>query len=114
MFKFTSETTARCSPGEAFAFLTDLEKFPLWQKGVVESTVLDPGPVRVGTRFEETVDMPIGRMQPQCRIIGLSPGQSLEIRAESKVLDCQGRYDLHAAGSGTRIVFTGSAKMKGW
>ena len=40
-------------PSKVFAFLADLNNISKWQTEVVKSTVVTPGPTKVGTRFTE-------------------------------------------------------------
>ena len=54
MAEFTDSVIINRSPDEVFAFLCDLENAPNWMDSITKVVKLTNGPVRVGTKWDET------------------------------------------------------------
>jgi hypothetical protein len=72
VIEFADSIDVAQSPARVFAFVSDLDNLPKIQSDVVQSTVLDPGTVHVGTRFEEVVKVGPRRVTAECVVTGLS------------------------------------------
>ncbi len=113
MITFAGSIDIAQSPARVFAFVSDLENLPKIQSDVVQSTVLDPGTVRVGTRFEELVKVGPRRVTAKCVVTEYEPGSRIAFRAESKALNYDGRFLVEPAGEGSRVTIEGSADLRG-
>jgi hypothetical protein len=102
------------TPADTFAFVADLNNLPKWQSEVVQSTVLTPGPTRVGTRFTEKVKMGPSHTTAACEVTDFRSGSLMGFRATSPRVDYMSRLSVEDDGDGSRVVITGSAQMKGW
>lgn len=40
-------------PAETFAFISNFENNPIWQKGMQECKILTPGDLRIGTQYKQ-------------------------------------------------------------
>jgi uncharacterized protein YndB with AHSA1/START domain len=82
MVKVEHDVRIERSPGEVYAFVTDLERIPEWQKvgGIRNVTRVDPGPLAVGSRFT---------MEREAR------GNVASIDAEVTALEPARRFDFH-------------------
>src|SRR3990170_592584 len=65
------------TPQEAFAFVSDFEHAPQWQNGVVTSVNSTPGPIGVGTKFDETVRLMGRHQQARCEVTEFNPSSSI-------------------------------------
>jgi carbon monoxide dehydrogenase subunit G len=101
------------SPSRVFAFVSDLDNLPKIQSEVVQSTVLDPGTVDVGTRFEEVVKVGPRRVTARCVVTEYEPESRMAFRAESNVVDYHARFLVEPAGEGSRVTIEGTAELQG-
>ena len=58
---------------EVFQYLDEVDKHPEWQASLNAARVLTDGPVRVGTRFVETRQVPGGPRDMTCEITEYDP-----------------------------------------
>lgn len=75
--------------------------------------MLDPGPVHVGTRFEEVVKIGPWRITARCVVTEYEPETRMAFRAESKPMSYDGRFRVEPAGEGSRVIIEGSAELRG-
>ena len=98
---------------QVFAFLADLNNIPKWQAEVVKSTVVTPGPTRVGTRFTEEVKMGPMRTTADCEVTELISEKTMAFRATSSSMNYEGRVLVEPSGQGTKLTLAGTAQPKG-
>jgi hypothetical protein len=98
-------------PDAVFAFMTDPSNLPMWQDAE-EVTQLTPGPLGAGSRLRE-VHKILGRRRIEItEFVVYEPGQRFEIRVvEGPPID--GRWDLQATPTGTRLTFTPIVRLGG-
>jgi hypothetical protein len=101
------------SPSRVFAFVADLDNLPKIQSDVVQSTVLDPGTVHVGTRFEEVVKLGPRRVTARCVVTEYEPDSLMAFRAESKAVNYHARFLLEPAGDGSHVTIEVTAELQG-
>jgi uncharacterized protein YndB with AHSA1/START domain len=108
----TQSTEIARTPEEVFAFLTDPSKLPLWQDAE-EVTQLTPAPLGVGSRLRE-VHKILGRRRVEItEFVVYEPGRRFEIRVvHGPPVD--GRWDLEATSTGTRLTFTPIVRLRGY
>jgi uncharacterized protein YndB with AHSA1/START domain len=82
MVKVDYDVPIRRSPSDVYAFITDVERIPEWQKigGIRKVTKVDPGPLALGSRFT---------MEREAR------GNVATIDAEVTALEPGRRFDFH-------------------
>jgi uncharacterized protein YndB with AHSA1/START domain len=99
------------SPADVFAYVTDPAKLGTWQDAQ-EVEQLTPGPVAAGTRFRE-VHRALGRRRvEETEVMVFEPGRRFDIRVVEGV-PVDGRWDFEAAGAGTRLTLTPTARLPG-
>jgi carbon monoxide dehydrogenase subunit G len=100
---------------DVFEFLSDLGNAPKWQRGVAESRRTSEGPIRVGTRFRETVRTMGMRFEAMCEVTVFDPPRKFSMTADGKMIHYEGDFTFEpiAGGEATRLSVTASMKMKG-
>lgn len=103
-------------PQEVCAFLRDKDLYPQKEGSPVlllEKTT--PGPVRVGTRYREIVQMlPFARGEIRSEISRYEPGQRLEESWEGAGMEGTLRYLFIPEGGGTRLIQQETVNPRGW
>ena len=103
MFSLEDTITIARSPQDVFTFFADLNNIPKWQSEVVTSTVITPGPTRVGTRFTEEVKIGPSRTTANCEVTEFLPNQKLAFSADSPAIHYHGAFQVEPSGMGTKL-----------
>lgn len=107
-----NELVIERSAGEVFAFLADAENDPRWRSGVLE--LRHVGGSGVGARYRQVVAGPGGRrIDADIEIPEFEPPRLIAFRTTTGPVRPSGRYDLAAAGGGTRVRFELAAELRG-
>jgi carbon monoxide dehydrogenase subunit G len=113
VIRFADSIELAAPQARVFGFVSDLENLPKIQSEVVRSTVLDPGTVHVGTRFEEVVKIGPRRVTARCVVTEYEPERLMAFRAESSAVQYDGRFVVEPAGEGSRVTIEGTARLQG-
>lgn len=113
MIRLKEEIIVNRPVEEVFAFLSTLENIPKWQSAL-SSHVISQGPMRVGTKFEESFKMMGRTVDVVCEITEFERSQKIGWEsASSQIIDFESRFLFDPAGSGTRVRFEGGSALKG-
>jgi len=86
-----------------------------WQPAVIEVKKLTEGPVRVGSRFNETAKMMGRRVHTVCEITALEPDKRISFKATSDgPVEYETTYTLEDNGNATRLNISGNFRTKGF
>jgi hypothetical protein len=96
-----------------FAFVSDFSNAPLWQQGVVKSEPVTPGPIRVGTAFDEDVTVALFHLPSRCVVTALEPDRLMAFEASSTPLQYKGEFRFAAVPEGTALSIRGTGEMRG-
>ena len=99
---------------QVFTWLTEPEKLKKWMGGLVESTPLTEGGLRVGARSREVVQVGEERTEMEVEITALRKNERLEARITSKHFEVNSRYILSEKSGKTRVTYIGDAQFKGF
>lgn len=88
---------------EVFAHLTDFENAPEMVGGITEVNMLTEGPLRVGTRFEETRVMFGREATEQMEVTELDSPRMYTLGAESHGSRYASTFRLSETATGTRV-----------
>jgi uncharacterized protein YndB with AHSA1/START domain len=114
MIRIGSSTQIARPRDEVFAFLTDVENIPRWQRGVVEARTMTEGSFRVGYQYGETVKAGPWKLAALCTVTDVKPNERFTFVMTSKgPLDCEAHFDLQPVAGGTRVTVEGTARLKG-
>lgn len=114
MITFDQTTHIARSPEDVFDFLADLANLPIWQKGLSHSVVLTPGPLHVGSEFEETVKIAGRATKLHCEITALEQGRILAYRSQKgNAMEYSGRFELQPGEDGTELRMAHETTLNG-
>ena len=98
---------------EVFEFLADPRNFSKWQSGVVQSTVTSPGPIGMGTTFDEVVKIMAWKVRTACEVTQYELDRKMCFKATSKPIAYAGQFTFEKTGDGTRLNVFGVAQLRG-
>ena len=107
----TSVDIAR-SPEDVFAYITDVQRHPEWQEGLVSVTVETDGPVRVGTRVVHRRKLGPQTVSTTSEITAYDPPRLLSFRGIDGPIRGEGSQRVEPAGEGSRVSF--EMELKGY
>ena len=100
MATFQNTVTIRRAIDDVFAFLADFENVPTWNYAIVETS---PGPVGVGTTYQEIRSIP-DRSEEGFKVIAFEPTSRLEVHGDIGRFTATISYLLTRTGDGTRLT----------
>jgi uncharacterized protein YndB with AHSA1/START domain len=103
--EFEFGAVIRRSPEDVFAFFRDVDRHAAMSRDLVPVyRKLTPGPVRVGTRYHEEVQLlPLIRGKIENEVTELDPPRRLAYRFVALGMDGGLSYDLEPVEGGTRL-----------
>lgn len=109
MIKVTETVAISSSPTEVFAFISNLDNIPLWDREVKNFKLVTPGATKVGSRFVE--ESKVGSVN--CEVTEFSPDKALAFSGLSTAMDFTERILVEPADKGVIITLTGTVQPKG-
>jgi len=106
--KFTITITINRPVADVFAYLADLEKLPRWNYAIQQTRKVSPGPVAIGTRYDQVRTVPT-RQEESLEVVELDDGRKLTVRGTLNKLPARLGYDLEPVGETT--VLTNSVEL---
>jgi hypothetical protein len=98
---------------ETFGYLATFSNAAQWDPGVLSGEQLDPGPVRVGTRFRLVVPF-LGRRLPLTYVVTqYSPQRVVALDAASRLLRLTDRIEVAADGDGALVSYDADVRLRG-
>lgn len=98
---------------DVFAYVTDPEKLPEWQKGTIQVSREASGPLKEGERLYE-IHAAMGRhLRSTVEVVELDPPRAFALHMVEGPLPIDGRWTFEPTGRGTRVQFTGEGKLQG-
>lgn len=103
MIRFSTTVDIAQSPTEVFAYLADLEHIPEWNWAIRSTRKVSPGPVDVGTRYQQTRSVPRPVVEA-LEVTRLDPGKRIEIVGDLASFPAHLTYELSPTATGTRLT----------
>ena len=100
----TSVEIAR-SPEDVFAYITDVERHPEWQEGLVSVTKESEGPPQVGSRIVHRRKLGFATVATTSEITAFDPPRALGFRGLDGPIRAEGTQRVEPAGEGSRVSF---------
>ncbi|HEX2625710.1 MAG TPA: SRPBCC family protein [Candidatus Limnocylindrales bacterium] len=105
------DTTLPLEP--TFAFVADFANAEAWDPGVASSTRVDPGAVRVGSRYELGIRM-AGRISPMEYVVTqFEPGKRVVLRGRGSGVEATDDISFQATPTGTSISYIADIQLRG-
>ena len=98
---------------QVFAWLTNAENQPKFDKSSLKMEALTPGPWRVGTQFRELRDLGGRKTEVLSEVAELESNRRFVIRSKTGP-EWLGVWQFEPEGNGTRLRWTGQLRMKGF
>ncbi|MFA9429900.1 SRPBCC family protein [Egicoccus sp. AB-alg2] len=105
MVRFSNTVEIARPRGEVFAYLADLEHTPEWNWAITETRKVTPGPVGVGTVYEQSRSVP-RRAAETLTVRRFGVGELLELDGTLASLPVHLTYEFRDSGGGTSVVNT--------
>jgi hypothetical protein len=96
-----------------WAVIADFEKAPEWVPDLISVRRLDDGPMGVGSRFEEVVEMRGRRDTATVTVTEYEPGRVFAHAGESTPARFGGRFEIAPMGDRCRVVHDWHLELKG-
>ena len=103
MIRFSNTVEIARPPAEVFAYLADLEHTPEWNWAITNTRKLSPGPVAVGTRYQQTRSVP-RPAEEMLEVTGLDPDTRIEVVGDLASFRARLTYELSPIATGTRLT----------
>jgi hypothetical protein len=110
--KFTLSVTIDRAAPDVFGYLADLENLPHWNYAIQRTRKITPGPVTVGTRYEQIRTVP-SRQEESLEVVELEAGRRIAVRGTLNTLPARLDYDLVTDGGVTVLTNTVDLAMPG-
>lgn len=98
-------------PDDVFAYLTDVEQLPRWQKSVLEARA--DGPFAEGTRIVERRSLFGREAESELQVTAFEPGRRLTLETIRGPVELEVDHRLEQAETGTRLEVTAAGRAKG-
>lgn len=98
---------------EVFAYVTDPRNNATWNAWIIESVMLDDGPLTVGSEFDSVVAFLGRRIESHAVITELVPNQRSSIRTTTGPIVATGSRIVEPVAGGTRFTQTLEADVRG-
>lgn len=105
------EHTIPAPPSAVFAVLA--EQGSEWMPAVKSNEKLSNGPVAKGSKWIETRETPRGPFVATVEVTECEPGKSFAIRSGNRKAEWSVRFNLEAAGEGTKVTSNATGRTKG-
>jgi hypothetical protein len=103
MISFENTIDIERDASRVYAYLTDLEHTPEWNRAIASSDKITPGPVGVGTQFRLQRAAPRPAVEV-LEITGLRPGRQIDVQGGLGPFAARLSYELTDAPTGTRLT----------
>src|SRR5262245_34602187 len=113
MIEFKGSIPVERSPEDVFAFVADPTNRPKYDN-VVDSRLTSTGPVRVGTRFEESLKMGPWRLRTACEVRVHEAPRRFAFDGRNSMVNFSGEFAVDNTGGETRLTISGRAQLVGW
>lgn len=104
--------TVNAPPEQVFAFISNPENEPQWQKSCVEAKLESPGAVQKGSNVRMVFNFLTRKMEYLVTIIELVPSERFAFQTASGPLFYEGRYSFSPHNGGTQVNFQFGAEPK--
>jgi uncharacterized protein YndB with AHSA1/START domain len=98
------------APADVFPWLLEADRVPRWTGHLEAYERLDDGPLGVGSRLRQVLDVSGRRIDVELEVTRYAPPHGAETRFSTNGIDVVSDYALEPAGAGTRLTQTIDAR----
>ena len=113
MAHYRATVESRSPAAETFSYLATFSNAAEWDPGVLAGEPLDPGPVRVGSRFRLMVPFLGARMSLTYEVISFVPDREVLLHAANAVLRSTDRIVVTGAADGSTVRYDAEVRLRG-
>ena len=113
MTSITHSISINCPVQQVFDFVSNFENDKYWWEAVIETQKLTPGPIGVGTEFDELTKVLFVRVQNHLRVTKHQPPTLICYRNESPQLSYDLEYHFAPEQNGTTFTLVATLEFKG-
>ena len=113
MAHYHATVESRSSASETFGYLATFSNAAEWDPGVHAGEQLDPGPVRVGSRFRLVVPFLRVRTSLTYQVIRFVPDREVLLHAANGVLQSTDRIVVTGAADGSTVSYEAEVRLRG-
>ena len=113
MARYHATVESRCSAAETFGYLATFSNAADWDPGVLAGEHLDPGPVRIGSRFRLQMPFMGARMSLTYEVISFAPDREVLLHAANAVLRSTDRIVVTSAADGSTVSYDAEVRLRG-
>ena len=103
MITFSNTVDIARPPAEVFAYLADLEHTPEWNWAITSTRKVSPGPVGVGTRYQQSRSVPRSAVE-MLEVTELQADSRIEVAGDLGPFRAHLTYELAPTAGGTRLT----------
>jgi carbon monoxide dehydrogenase subunit G len=92
-------------PAEVFPWLLDADKVPRWMTGLQVYEPLEPGPLLVGSRIRQELEVSGHTLRFELEVSRLEPPTAAELRFQGSGFRAANQYALSDAPAGTQLTW---------
>src|SRR5262245_5220083 len=113
MLKFDESITVNGSVEAVFDFVADPLNIPKYEAEVLGIRLIGDPPVRVGSKFEETMRIAFATKVFDCTVVDLEPAKRVAFTASGSALACRVDFIVTPGPNGVQLRMHGSGELKG-
>jgi Polyketide cyclase / dehydrase and lipid transport len=113
MTRYHATVESRSPAAETFGYLAAFSNAADWDPGVLAGEQLDPGPVRVGSRFRLVVPFLGARMSLTYEVTRFVPDREVVLRAASAVLRSTDKIVVTGVADGSTVRYDAEVRLRG-
>ncbi len=104
MIMIEANITIQRPPGEVFDFIANFENNPLWQSGMVSATFTSPGPLAVGSTYDQVARFMGRQVVSSFQVTALEPGRKVKASSTGGSFPITFTRIVEPAGAGCRVT----------
>ena len=113
MARYQAIIQSRRAPAETFAYLAEFSNAVRWDPGVLAAGQLDPGPVRLGTRFRLVVPFLGRRISLTYRVTTHRPDRAVVLTTVGGLLRATDEIVVTGRDDGSMVTYKAEVQLPG-
>ena len=100
-----STVVVAAAPDEAFAWLLEADRVPRWMSGLSRYERADAGPLRVGSRIHQDLEVSGYSLRLEMEVVRLEPPRRADLRFEGSGFRAVNEYTVAPAPGGAQVTW---------